>query len=85
MPAEAHRFISEVYSKSGPSVKICEYWFRRFKNGNFDLKGKERSGQPKKFEDTELQAVLDENSAWMLQELTKALMLVNQPFLIVYT
>jgi len=30
--AEAHQFISETYS--APSVKTCEYWFRRFKSDN---------------------------------------------------
>jgi transposase len=71
--AEAHRFISETYSKHAPSVKTCEYWYRRFKSGDFDLKDKERSGQPKKFENAELQALLDENSAQTLEELAKAL------------
>jgi len=53
-----------------PSVKICEYWFRWFKSGDFVLKDEERSGQPKeKFEDAELQVLLDENSslnAWRI-------------------
>jgi len=30
-------------------------------NGNFDLKDKERSRHPKKFESAELQILLDEN------------------------
>jgi len=40
---------------------------------DFDLKDKERSGQPKKFEDAELQVLLNENSAWTLEELAEAL------------
>jgi len=47
--------------------------YRRFKSGNFDLKDKQRLGQPKKFEDAELQALLNENSAQTLEELSKAL------------
>jgi len=35
---------------------VLEYWFRLFKSGDFNLKDKERLGQPKKFEDAELQA-----------------------------
>jgi len=54
-----------------PSIKTCEYWFRLFKSGNFD--SKERLGQPKKFEDAELQALLDENLARMLEELAQTL------------
>ena len=52
---------------------MCEYWFRRFKSGDFDIEDKERSGQPKKFEDEELTAVLDENSCQTLRELTTSL------------
>jgi len=37
------------------------------------LKDKERSGQSKMFEDAELQALLDENSARRLEELAEAL------------
>lgn len=37
------------------------------------MNDKQRSGQPKKFEDTKLQALLNENSAQTLQELSAAL------------
>jgi len=45
----------------------------RFKSGDFNLKDKERSSQSKMFEDAELQALLDENSARKLKELAEAL------------
>jgi len=56
-------------------LKSYDYWFRQFKSSDFYLKDKERSGQPKEVGDVfaELQALLDENSARMLEELTKAL------------
>ncbi|EFN83283.1 hypothetical protein EAI_06411, partial [Harpegnathos saltator] len=50
--------------------------YRRFWPGDFDLKDKERSGQksqPEKVEDAELQTLLNENPAQMLQELAEAL------------
>lgn len=71
--AEAHRYISETYSESAPSIKTCEYWYRRFQSGDIDFKDKERSSQPKKFEDAELQALLDGNSAQTLQDPAEAL------------
>lgn len=37
------------------------------------MKDKKRSGQPRKFEDAELQALLDEDSAQTLQELAEEL------------
>ena len=31
--AEGHRLLCEAYGEHGPSIKTCEYWFRRFKSG----------------------------------------------------
>ena len=39
-----------------------EYWFRRFKSGDFDTSDKEREGRSVKFEDAELKALLAEDS-----------------------
>lgn len=75
--AESHRLLMETYKESAPSHQTCAYWFRRFKNGDFDVNDKERSGQPKKFEDAELQALLDENSAQTLAELSDALQVTS--------
>jgi len=46
---DCRNFISETSESA--SVKICEYWFRRLKSGDFNLKDKEHSDQPKKFEE----------------------------------
>ena len=35
---------------------------REFKNGEFDIEDKERSGRPKLYEDAELEALLDQDS-----------------------
>jgi len=48
-----HRLLVNIYDKHASS-NICKEWFRRFKNGNFDVRDKEREGALKKFE--ELQA-----------------------------
>jgi len=57
--AEAHRLLSEVYGDETSSERTCRVWFERF--DDFNVKDKERPGQPKKFEDFELQELLDEN------------------------
>ena len=44
-------------------------WFRRFKNNDFKLEDKERSGAPKKFEDKELEEILDEDRFQALAKL----------------
>ncbi|KAG5317737.1 MOS1T transposase, partial [Pseudoatta argentina] len=48
-------------------------WFRRFKNNDFEFEDKERSGAPKKFEDKELEQLLDEDPSQTLSELGKTL------------
>ena len=53
--------LSDTYGEHTPSERTCREWFQRFKNGDFDLKEKERPGGPKKFDDAELQALLDED------------------------
>ena len=60
--AEACKILVETYSNSALSKTTCRDWFRRFKNNDFDVEDKERSGTPKKFEDEELEALLHEDS-----------------------
>ena len=43
------------------SETICRDWFRRFKDGHFNLSDKKRENRPRKVEDHELQALLDED------------------------
>ncbi|KAG5323340.1 MOS1T transposase, partial [Pseudoatta argentina] len=45
----------------------------RFKNNDFELEDKERSGAPKKFQDKELEQLLDEDPSQTLSELGKIL------------
>ena len=59
--AETCRMLVEVYGDTAPTNKSCREWFRRFKDGDFSVEDKPRSGQPKKFEDKELEASLEEN------------------------
>ena len=55
--AEAHRMLIEVYGDIAPTDKSC----KGFEDGNFSVEDKPRSGQPKKFEDKELEALLEED------------------------
>lgn len=49
------------------------YWFRRFKSGDFDINDKVREGRPVKFEDAELEALLDQDSCQTQEELAETL------------
>ena len=65
--AEAHRLLVEKYGVAALSDS-CREWFQKFKNGEFDIVGKERSGRPKVYEDAELEALLDQDSCQMQEE-----------------
>ncbi|KAG5313071.1 MOS1T transposase, partial [Pseudoatta argentina] len=71
--AEAHRIFVQTYGDNALSDTTCRDWFRRFKNNDFQLEDKERSGAPKKFQDKELEQLLDEDPSQTLSELGKIL------------
>ena len=50
-----------------PKVRV--FWFRRFKEDDFDVSDRERSGAPQKITNNELQALLDQNSCQTPNEL----------------
>jgi len=37
----------EAYGDAALSERSCREWFQKFKNGEFDVEDKERSGRPK--------------------------------------
>ena len=75
--AEAHRMLVEVYDENAPTDKSLWEWFRRFMNGDFSVEDKPHCGQPKKFEDKELEALLDEDPTQTQEELANT-MVVTQ-------
>jgi len=70
--AEAHRMLVEVYGDTAPINKSYRKWFR-FKDGDFSVEDKPRSGQAKKFEDKELEALLKKDQSQTQQELAESL------------
>jgi len=69
----SHQLLVNTYGDHALSKSTCEFWFRRFKSGDFDVSDKERSGTPKKFEDEELETLLDEDPCQTEEELAKTL------------
>jgi len=61
--AESHRMLVEAYGEHAFGKSQCFEWFKKFKSGDFDLRNEERGKPSKKFEDSELQALLDEDDA----------------------
>ena len=78
--AEAHRILVESYGDNALSDTTYRDWFRRFKNNDFKLDDKERSGAPKKFEDKELKETFDEDRSQTLAKLGKRYKLMSQLF-----
>ena len=76
--SEGHRLLCEAYREHAPSIKTCEYWFRRFKSGDFDTSDKRREGRPVKFEDAELEALLDQDLCQTQEELAETLGVTQQ-------
>ena len=76
--AEAHRLLVETYGKAALSKRSCREWFQKFKNGEFDIKDKERCRRPKVYKDAELEALLDQDSCQTQEELARTLGLTQQ-------
>ena len=71
--AKAHRMLVEVYGDIAQTDKSCREWFRRFKDEDFNVEEKPHSRQPKKFEDKELEALLEEDQSQPQEELAESL------------
>ena len=71
--AESHRILVEVYSEHALAERTCLEWFARFTSGYFGMEDAERPGQPKKFEDEELEALLDVEYFQTQEELAESL------------
>ncbi|UYV69602.1 CNOT6L [Cordylochernes scorpioides] len=55
------------------SVFHCYRWFKKFQSGDFKLDNEPRGKPPQKFEEAELQALLDEDSTQTQEKLAKQL------------
>ena len=66
--AETNRLLVETYGEAALSERSCREWFQKFKNGEFDIEDKGRSGRPKVYEDAELEALLDQDSCRTWEE-----------------
>jgi len=74
--AENHRILIETYGNVAPSIKTCEYWFRQFKNGDFNVNDKDCSGQLKNTR-ADLQILLDKNSAQSTSQFAREMLIVQ--------
>ena len=71
--AESHRILVQVYGEYALAERTCQKWFARFESGDFGWEDEKRPRQPKKFEDEELEALLDEDYCQTQEELAESL------------
>lgn len=60
--SEAHQMLVEAYDGHTLSRAQCFRWFEKFRSGDFGIENAERGRPSKKFEDIELEALLDEDN-----------------------
>ena len=70
---EATAATCSVYGEDALSVRVCQQWFVKFRNNNFDLEDEQRSGKPRQLTSDDLQALLDENPRQAIRELAETL------------
>ena len=58
---ETHKILTRVYRNKSPSLSTIKNWFGRFKEGDFSVNDKYKSGPPKKCEDEELIDLVKKN------------------------
>ena len=68
----------EAYGDHTLSEATCKRWFQRFRNNDFDVRNEERGRPPKKFEDAELQAILDEDDTLSQKQMAAMLNVAQQ-------
>ena len=66
--AEAQRTVCATHGESVVNESTCRRWFRKFRNGDFNLSDKPRSGRPQKVSDAELQGLLDHQDSTQTQQ-----------------
>ena len=79
--AEAHRMLSSTCGQAALSERTCREWFQRFKRCDFDVDDRHGDEKEKIFEDSELQALLDEDSCQMQENLSESLRVTQQAIL----
>jgi len=60
--AESHQMLVKAYGEHALDKSQYFEWFKKFKSGDFDVRNEERGKPPKKFEDSELQALYEDDA-----------------------
>lgn len=75
---EIHDLLVEAYKEYSSSASMCEKWIKRFKSNDYDLDDEEHRKPPKKIEDSELEAILADDTCQTEKELEAVLNVTQQ-------
>lgn len=75
---ECFTSLFNVYGDQVPAEKTIKKWFNRFGNGIYELNDEKRTGRAKKFEDVELDMVLNDKSIKSQREIADMLGVTRQ-------
>ena len=70
--------LSRTYGEALLRERTCREWFQCFKSSDFDVEDRHGGGKEKIFEDSELEALLAENSCQTQEELSESLGMTQQ-------
>lgn len=76
--SQCHRMLVQAYVEHALSQRTCQRWYKQFNRGDFNINDKQRGKPPKKFVDTELQALLNEDDTQTQQKLAEILNVSQQ-------
>lgn len=75
--ATAHKNIQEVYLDRAPNLRTVKEWFAKFRNDDFDVEDKPRSGGPSATDDDIMSDLVEKNPNITIEEITKKMKVEN--------
>jgi [histone H3]-lysine36 N-dimethyltransferase SETMAR len=68
--AETARYINIAFDEGSANERTMRFWFKRFRDGNFDLKNEPRRRPPTQVNNDELREMVKDDPSQTTQELT---------------
>lgn len=70
---QAYKKLCAVYGDEALKERQCQYWFAKFRSGDFSLKDEPRSGRPVEVHDDQIKAIIDSDRHSTTREIAEKL------------
>lgn len=70
---QAYKKLCAVYGDEALKERQCQYWFAKFRSGDFSLKDEPRSGRPVEVDDDQIKAIIDSDRHSTTREIAEKL------------